>query len=192
MDSYHHGNLKADLVARARVLVEASATAEPPSLRELARQAGVSATAVYHHFASKDDLLTEVAVAMLSDLVANWRTLGLAALGPAYLRFFRDHPQALGLLFGARLRAVPRVRQLQDEAYAALVGQLPPTPEGQPDHGAGLFVWALVQGLAHLFAAGALGAEREDCPGGPDLWYQEPEAVLAALSPFLDKALAPQ
>lgn len=189
MDSYHHGNLRADLIARARALVENSPTAEAPSLRELARQAGVSATAVYHHFSSKEDLLAEVAVAILEDLVQNWRGLSLAALGPAYLRYFRDHPSSLGLVFGSRLRALPRIRELQDQAYQALVGQLPRTAKGELDHEAGLVVWALVQGLAHLFATGALGADPEDCPGGPELWYREPEAVLEALAPTLDKLL---
>lgn len=189
MDSYHHGNLRADLVSRARALVEGSPSAEVPSLRELARQAGVSATAVYHHFPSKEDLLAEVATQMLEDLVSSWQSLSLSSLGPAYLRYFRDHPSALGLLFGSRLRSAPRIRELQDQAYQALVGQLPPTAEGTADHRAGLLVWALVQGLAHLFSTGALGAHVAECPGGPDLWYQEPEAVLEALAPLMDKIL---
>jgi len=190
MDSYHHGNLRADLVSRARALVEGNSS-EVPSLRELARQAGVSPTAVYHHFPSKEDLLAEVATQMLEDLVSSWHGLSLPSLGPAYLRYFRDHPSALGLLFGPRLRSVPRIRELQDQAYQALVGQLPPTPEGTADHRAGLLVWALVQGLAHLFSTGALGADAVECPGGPDLWYQEPEQVLETLAPLLDRMVRP-
>lgn len=189
MDSYHHGNLRADLLARARVLIEQSPAGEAPSLRELARWAGVSPTAVYHHFPSKEDLLAEVGASLLEELMTQWESLTLEELGPAYLRFFRNHPSALSLVFGPRLRKVPRIRDLQDQAYLALVTRLPPRPDGEPNHEAGLAVWALVQGLAHLYAAGALGADPQECPGGPDLWYQEPEAVLVALTPLINKML---
>lgn len=191
MDSYHHGNLKADLLAKARVLIEKSPSGEAPSLRELARQAGVSPTAVYHHFPSKEDLLAEVGAALLEELLAVWEPLGIEDLGYAYLQFFRDHPTALGLLFGPKLRKVPRIRLLQERAYAILVSRLPPSPDGQPDHTAGLALWALVQGLAHLYAAGALGSDPVECPGGPALWYQEPKSVLAALAPLLQRMLTP-
>ncbi|MFH2114481.1 MAG: TetR/AcrR family transcriptional regulator [Spirochaetota bacterium] len=187
MDAYHHGNLKADLLTRARTMIE-TVPGAAPSLRELARQAGVSATAVYHHFPSKEDLLAEVGASLLEELMADWDRLTLEELGQAYLGFFRSHPSALGLVFGPRLRKVPRIRELQDKAYTALIERLPPGPDG-PDHRAGLAVWALVQGLAHLYADGALGADPEECPGGPALWYQEPPAVMAALAPLLEKML---
>lgn len=188
MDAYHHGNLKADLLIRARALIETN-PGEAPSLRELARQAGVSATAVYHHFPSKEDLLAEVGASLLEELMSGWESLTLEEIGPAYLGFFRRHPSALGLVFGPRLRKVPRIRDLQDKAYAALVGRLPPGPDGQPNHPVGLAIWAMVQGLAHLYASGTLGADPVVCPGGPDLWYQEPEVVMTTLAPLLDKLL---
>lgn len=189
MDTYHHGNLKAELLTRARAMIEATGTAEAPSLRELARQTGVSPTAVYHHFASKEELLAAVGADLLEELLAVWEPLSLEEMGPAYLTFFRAHPTALGLLFGPRLRQVPRVRELQDRAYEALVRRLPPGPGG-PDHAAGLALWALVQGLAHLYSAGVLGSDPEVCPGGPGLWYQEPAAVMTALAPRIEKLLS--
>lgn len=191
MDTYHHGNLKADLLARAKALIEASPSGELPSLRELARQVGVSPTAVYHHFPAKEDLMTEVGASLLEELMAGWEGLTLEELGPAYLEFFRRHPSALGLIFGPRLRKVPRIRDLQDRAYQSLVERLPPGPQGEPDHRVGLALWALVQGLAHLYAAGALGADPAECPGGPELWYQEPPAIIEALAPLLDRLVKP-
>jgi len=45
--TYHHGDLRAALVAAGLAMLEAG---EPFSLRALARQAGVSPTAPYRHF----------------------------------------------------------------------------------------------------------------------------------------------
>lgn len=183
MDSYHHGHLRQDLLDRARRALDGSPGAELPSLRELARQAGVSPTAVYHHFSSREALLAGVAASLLSELSQAWEGLSLEQMGPAYVEFFRTHPSALGLVFGQAIRRNPAVRELQDGAYRLLVSKLPPRVDGSPNHEAGLALWALVHGLAHLYAAQVLGADPVECPGGPDLWYQAPGAVIARLGP---------
>ena len=57
---YHHGDLRASLLATAaRWLDERGA--ETLTLRELARAAGVSHAAPYHHFANRDALMAGVA-----------------------------------------------------------------------------------------------------------------------------------
>ena len=58
--AYHHGNLRPALIKAALVEIAAEGP-EQFSLRGVARRAGVSAPAVYRHFASKDDLLAAVA-----------------------------------------------------------------------------------------------------------------------------------
>src|SRR5271154_6600582 len=66
--AYHHGDLRRALIESALALV----TEEQDwtfSLREVARRAGVSHNAPYHHFADKRELLAAVAV------------VGFAALG---------------------------------------------------------------------------------------------------------------
>lgn len=189
MDTYHHGNLRTALLSLARSLVEESRGNGAPSLRELARRAGVSPTAVYHHFSSKEELLAEVAAGLLEELIGTWESAPLEAMGTGYVEFFREHPTALGLVFGPGLRQHPRVRGLQDRAFGLLVGRLPSGQDGGPDEAAGLLVWGLVHGLAHLYQAGVLGCEPEACPGGSPLWYRPPAEVLAALGPLLDRAL---
>lgn len=53
--AYHHGNLRAELV---RIGVELAADGGPEAvvLREVARRAGVSASAAYRHFSGQDEL----------------------------------------------------------------------------------------------------------------------------------------
>jgi len=48
-EAYHHGNLRDALLAAGLAALEGAA-GKAPSLRELARVVGVSATAVYRHF----------------------------------------------------------------------------------------------------------------------------------------------
>ena len=100
--AYHHGNLRAALVAAA--LKEIAKTGpEAFSLRNVARRAGVSAPAVYRHFADKDALLAAVAeecwdqigVALLAavenapdDALERFRATGIA-----YVTFAVEHPE---------------------------------------------------------------------------------------------------
>lgn len=56
----HHGDLRQALIGAALELV-AESTVEGVTLRAVARRAGVTASASYHHFADKDALLAAVA-----------------------------------------------------------------------------------------------------------------------------------
>ena len=57
---YRHGNLPVALLAAARQILDENGL-ESLGLRETARRVGVSATAAYRHFSSKNDLLASVA-----------------------------------------------------------------------------------------------------------------------------------
>src|ERR1700722_8995056 len=57
---YHHGDLSRALVDAARRILEAEGAAAL-SLRAVAREAGVSPAAPYHHFKDKTELLEAVA-----------------------------------------------------------------------------------------------------------------------------------
>lgn len=67
--SYHHGDLRAALVDAGMALL-ATRDADDLSLREVARQVGVSATAVYRHFPDKAALMAALAAAGLDMLGA--------------------------------------------------------------------------------------------------------------------------
>lgn len=58
--TYHHGNLRAAALERAAQLAADGGTGAL-SLRQLARDLGVSPAALYRHFADKDALLDGLA-----------------------------------------------------------------------------------------------------------------------------------
>jgi len=104
--AYHHGDLRRALTDAARRLLE-SVGPQALSLRAVAREAGVSPAAPYHHFKDKNELLDAVARqgwGGLSEQIAAARGEGgLTSLGMAYVRFAREN-LALYQLMYARIR----------------------------------------------------------------------------------------
>ncbi|MEM9422268.1 MAG: TetR/AcrR family transcriptional regulator [Pseudomonadota bacterium] len=58
-NKYHHGDLRRELVSRARSLINTEGLGKL-SLRKLAEEAGVAHTALYTHFPTKDALVAAV------------------------------------------------------------------------------------------------------------------------------------
>lgn len=103
---YHHGDLRAALVAEGLRLLAAS-DVENISLREIARNVGVSATAVYRHFPDKQALIAALARAGAEQLAreqidaqaaAGGGMAGFDATGRAYVRFALANPALFRLI----------------------------------------------------------------------------------------------
>ena len=60
MKSYHHGNLKQELIDCACKMCERDGYTKL-SIRSLAKESNVSQTAPYRHFKTKEDLYAEIA-----------------------------------------------------------------------------------------------------------------------------------
>ncbi len=144
--------------------------AERFSLREAAREVGVSANAAYRHFDDKSALLHALAQEGFARLAAEMeRARGavetpdarLRAIGRVYIDFARDQPQQFWLMFGADgLRSVrgapadaPSSFRVLATALDELVedGQLTPAQR----EGAEVEMWSLVHGYACLMLEGA-------------------------------------
>src|SRR3954467_7948535 len=105
---YHHGDLSRALVEAARRILETEGPAAL-SLRAVAREAGVSPAAPYHHFKDKGELLDAVAKegwaelnALMSKAKAAAEAQGqLTALGLAYVGFARDNPALYRVMYDA-------------------------------------------------------------------------------------------
>jgi AcrR family transcriptional regulator len=155
-DTYHHGDLKAVILAKAVTLV-AERGADGISLRELAREAGVSHAAPAHHFTDRRGLFTALAA-------EGWRKLADALTGArpdfidaalAYVRFALDHPGHYAVMFDRSLVNPddPELKAAEDAAGAELargVGTLKdPRAKADPESAA-LAAWSLVHGFAML------------------------------------------
>lgn len=114
MAQYHHGDLRNALVAAALQRVEAQG-GEGFSLREAARDVGVSANAAYRHFEDKGALLAAVATVGFEALSAELqraleaphreRSAGesqVKAVGRAYVTFALARPHLFQLMFTDR------------------------------------------------------------------------------------------
>ena len=95
---YHHGDLRRALLAAARKIMEQEG-ALALSLRAVAREAGVSPAAPYHHFRDKAELLTAVADEGFEVLGLAMKAArdaepddALTAMGVAYVMFARENP----------------------------------------------------------------------------------------------------
>ena len=104
---YHHGDLRA---AALHMGMERLQSQEQPDLglRALARDLGVSATALYRHFPNKDALLDALALEGLNRLgehqaeaaaQAGGGREGVAEVGVTYVTWAVEHPALLRLIY---------------------------------------------------------------------------------------------
>jgi AcrR family transcriptional regulator len=171
---YHHGDLRAELIAAAEALL-AEKGVEGFTLRETARRAGVSPAAPAHHFKDAAGLLTEVATlgfAELGRMLAEAEKKAgadprarLAAQGRAYVAFALANRARFQLMFrsskldptrGEFAVIADRAFNLLADAVRDLEG-IPRGKEMPPDAmGKLLALWSVVHGFAHLVLDGQM------------------------------------
>jgi AcrR family transcriptional regulator len=164
-DTYHHGDLKAVILAKAAGLV-AERGADGISLRELAREAGVSHAAPAHHFTDRRGLFTALAAEgwrLLADALRGARPDFVAA-ARAYVRFALDHPGHYAVMFDRSLLDPddPDLKSAQNAAGAELARGVStlqdPRAKADPQSAA-LAAWSLVHGFAMLRLNEAIDTE---------------------------------
>jgi AcrR family transcriptional regulator len=180
---YHHGDLRAALIAAAEQLVVERGV-DGFTLREAARRAGVSPAAPAHHFKDMRGLLTAVALLGFRDFAAALEAadrrggpdpqLRLREQGAAYVAFALQFPGRFLLMFrhdkhdreNAEFAAeARRAYRVLEDAVRAATGT---PPEGVlPAQGQGLLLamWSIVHGFAHLALGGELGIAPETRKG---------------------------
>ncbi|MFN2444209.1 MAG: TetR/AcrR family transcriptional regulator [Vicinamibacterales bacterium] len=168
---YHHGDLRAALVASAARLAAERGPAFV-SLREVARRADVSQAAPYHYFADKADLLAAVAEEGFRAFDAHQAAAleaasadpfdRLAALGVSYVRFAFDLPHFFRVMFRPHQfdpSRYPAVADVSARAFGRLVdtvrrARLAAGHDDADPIVAAWLVWALPHGIAHLYLDG--------------------------------------
>jgi AcrR family transcriptional regulator len=174
---YHHGDLRRALVSAATELAAARG-AEGVALREAARQVGVSPSAAYRHFPSREGLLAQVAsearealARRMLEATASIRgasqraaTARFKATGRAYIEFALDEPG----LFEVAFRACPPDLYVPDDPspYAVLSDALDALDRARllavPRAGAEAPAWVAVHGAAVLLGEGMLPRSDRD------------------------------
>lgn len=202
--AYHHGDLRRTLLEASIELISERGL-DALSLREVARRAGVSPAAPYHHFPTREQLLVALAIdgfgmlgqAMQSanDAAASGGAIArLVVIGEAYVRFALDHPAHFRLMFRPSLvarDALPEggapgqsFRLLLDVVSEVLADAR--VGKGIDQRGLTLMAWSIVHGAAELLLDGPLAnglaemdVKASDVPG---IVTRALGGLLAALS----------
>ncbi len=185
---YHHGNLRESLLEAADiVLVQQGASAI--TLREVAKAAGVSHAAPYHHFSSLDDMLATVAergFLRLSAAMAQRADLAdtrerLLQICEAYVNCARSHPAQFRLMFGpllSRKSRFPAMRDAAEHSFGILLAAAcAHDPKGGPE--LALIGWSLAHGLSNLLIDGAFDGLPMQLPAATVLTRQLAQRVIA-------------
>lgn len=185
--SYHHGNLREALLLRAWNAIDAGGV-DALSLRQLARDLGVSHGASARHFSDRTALLDAVAVAGFTRLndelaaaVEQSAPFGerLRAAGFAYIGFAVEHPAILEVMYKAKhhlgaseeLRERSRASMAMVVTFVAAAQTAGEIPVGDAERRA-LVIFASVHGVAALATADLLD-------GVP--WEDAAEATIGAI-----------
>ncbi|TCU82255.1 TetR family transcriptional regulator [Curtobacterium sp. PhB42] len=175
MRPFHHGNLRAVLLEQAEAMLRKNGV-DDLSLRELARQAGVSHGAPRTHFIDRQALLEALAARGFARLTDDVRSAlagpgplreRLGRVGQAYVDFAVDDAALMELMFAAKTSAhegpvhdaALTLFRVLDEAMGA-------SYESEADGGARemfkLLFAATMQGIAALIASQRISRKQGD------------------------------
>jgi AcrR family transcriptional regulator len=162
---YHHGDLHAAVLAAALARLESEADL---SLREVARDVGVSAPAIYRHFPDKDALLDAIAFEaaemmgaeqMAASAQAGGGKEGFNACGRAYVEFALKNPALFRLMSGrANLGRISSLRESRAMRFLheSVDGLMPPGSSVSERNAMAMHAWSLVHGLSVLILDGQI------------------------------------
>ena len=169
---YHHGALREELITACLALIESEGIGAV-SLRRVAREAGVSPGAPYHHFPDRASLLNTITARgyqlLLSDVRQAVDATGspiqaLGALIETYVRFARTNTAYVRLMYRPELSESgkdPATEALAAEGVQLLTetvvacqraGAAPPGDSGPLV----MMIWSIAAGLAMLSIDGPL------------------------------------
>jgi len=174
---YHHGQLRRALLAAAEQTLRQRGVDEL-SLRDLARQTGVSHGAPRRHFADRQALLDALAQYGFERLGDELRAAiegtgddfiaRLRAATAAYVHFAIDDSALLELMFAGKHRnRAAGLEEAAERGFAVMLqliqqGQAEGWLQGGDPERVGLVLFALVQGIAALVGAGIVRPEQLD------------------------------
>lgn len=183
-ETYHHGSLREELVEASVRLIETEGIGAV-SLRRVAREAGVSPGAPYHHFTDRADLLSAISARgfdlLTQDLLSavgtspgTSRADDVVRVAGAYVAFARRQPGHFQVMFRPELSEPekhPAVQEAGDAALKVLTDLVDRLGVADPQ-AVGITLWALGHGLASLTLDGQLALKAA-------AWETDPDDLLA-------------
>lgn len=169
-ENYHHGDLKNALIEAGKNLLIKKGFSSL-SLRELAKEAGVSHSAPYRHFSDKTEVLTAIAETGFRDLSAAMENISgkyiddpqkqLIESGIAYILLAVKNPEIFGLMFGGILDCPEELSEAGNSSFQGLVkiienGQKAGIYKDMDSQILTLSAWSTVHGISMLINAGLL------------------------------------
>ncbi|MEM9188853.1 MAG: TetR/AcrR family transcriptional regulator [Myxococcota bacterium] len=173
--TYHHGDLQKALVRGALEVIDEKGV-DGLSLRAVARKAGVSAAAPYHHFQNRAELLAGIAAEgfeLLHRACADAKAATdpepiaqLTAMGTAYARFALANPGHFRVMFRPEISdrtEFPALEAVSAPVFEELrqtvldcqtAGHIPPGDHRR----AVMLAWSAVHGVSALLVDGPLRA----------------------------------
>ena len=173
------------------------------TLREVARRAGVSHAAPYHHFPDKGSLVRAIVAESFellgSALADAARAAGddsldrIRAMGLAYVEFALDHPARYRLMFRSELSRAGDAELPTDAdaaggtAFATLMSAVQDAADrgqlraGMDAGGAAVAAWSSVHGLASLILEGAIGIRPDQRERARQVAWHVVEVALAGI-----------
>jgi AcrR family transcriptional regulator len=173
---YHHGNVKEALIDEALKYIETE-DLERLSLRCLAREVGISPSAVYNHFADKNALMFAIKLRLYRELNSYFARFRQPVADPeqsllnmclAYYRFAEDNPTQFQILFTSTLpmeRTTPEYIEVSGRCLAetrkAVLKIFNKYHEKSSEESvvrATMLIWSQLHGLISLKRAGTIKA----------------------------------
>jgi len=164
MRPYHHGDLSRALIGAGRRILEAEGPSAL-SLRAVAREAGVSPAAPYHHFKDKGELLDAIAEEgwhELGEHIAMIRSdpgcpkAAVTEIGIAYVTFARKNPALYRLMYRAACdrETMPAKAKAEESAWshvASVLVEAGADPKNEQEMAlAQIAAWCTAHGVAEM------------------------------------------
>ncbi len=186
-------DLRSRILSTARQLLDEGGVSAL-SLREVARRAGVTHQAPYHHFGDRESIVAELVTAGFAALAGRLAAVNdaattttaaqtLAHSGLAYVEFALDEPGVFRVMFRPELCDPARFPHAQDagaRAHAELQ-RMVRLVHGQDDEARAVACWSMVHGLACLLVDGPLGLACPDAIARRALAAQALEMLTPAM-----------
>ena len=200
MKSYHHGNLKEELIDCACKLCERDGYTKL-SIRSLAKESGVSQTAPYRHFETKEALYASVATngfkklskACHIDTKKNVSKKQLVEIGCRYIEFGLENANTYDLMFGTAVgnfADYPELLEAANKTYDNMRSSFSKLAKDSDDIIAFkcLTLWSMVHGLVGIIRkVHVIGDDLEHNIHGP---MSAGRMVADNLEQHLDKVLS--